>query len=71
MRKHTNVSIEATPDYVSRLVVYAKLNRTTVGRMVRQALDAQFGQEVDIFFSKPVSIPQQNTETETRTKKVS
>ena len=66
MRKHTNVSIEATPDYVSRLVVYAKLNRTTVGRMVRQALDAQFGKEVENFFSKPVSIPEQNSSTETK-----
>ncbi len=65
MRKHTNVSIEASPDYVSRLVVYAKLNRLTVGHMVRQALDAQYGEALDIFFSKPVSIPKQTVEIET------
>lgn len=69
MKKHTAVSIEAPPDYVTRLSVYAKMHNVTVGSMVRKALDETFGDDIASFFTEGVAFTQTSTANETTTKK--
>lgn len=71
MRKHTAVSIEAPPDYVTRLAVYAKMHNVTVGSMVRTALDEKFGDDIASFFTEGVAFTQKINADETTAKKVS
>lgn len=69
MRTYRTVSIEASPDYLDRLAVYARLNDIPVGKIVRQALDEQLSDKMENFFAKPVSFEKQIVERETTAKK--
>jgi hypothetical protein len=42
----TNVSIAADKDYVDRFAIYARRRKIKMGTLVRQAIDAMYGDDL-------------------------
>jgi|GEM_PF-5872796 len=61
--KFTNVSIKADREYVRRLHMLALSNGKTIGELVREAVDACYVQQMEVFFQQDVAQTEQSIES--------